>query len=480
MKSLFEVGKAFGRKYLWGMSDDESSSKVRRELIGNSVYTTKELVKGVDLELLRRIVESEPLLRKAIAKKNSDTFKNWFEVKTKDGENAPDDILELIHNFDKKTNFPSLLYKSGFCSNTYGTGFIEKLYREPNKTKSDTNATGKQLIDIALLNSECIRERKVKPNDKTKTNFLVYKKKGSSEELFIHPSRVEVVRIDHLPHSYFGISTVKVLWNILKSKMLADVSSGEILNWFGRGMFDITIQDMDDEDEDKAKNVLKKHPDYLIHNQDFATEVKNPTRIDPQPFYDYFYVNIAAALVMPKQMLIGGDIGNVTGSEVGTSAYYSDVQNNQLLVFTNIIENIYKELLTTHGKKWDYVIEWNPIYVDELSEAKILQTRSYSATQSVSNGIVSIPEARKMLNDGIVDLDPNKIPKPPVEDKPPVSDPNIEPQPVIKPQSNSISLLTKYQKKMIKNLKEKGKIELEEQEKRLKEAKKVSGLKGKK
>jgi len=52
-------------------------------------------------------------------------------------------------------------------------------------------------------------------------------------------------------------------------------------------------------------------------------DVKNPTHIDPSPFYDYFYTNIAAVIDMPKHMLIGGEMGNVTGSEVGTSAYYS-------------------------------------------------------------------------------------------------------------------------------------------------------------
>jgi len=475
MRTVREYFRDVGEKYIWGLSDNPSEpTKSKVKHMGKTNLHTRELVKGGDLELLRKIVMSEPLVRKAIFKKNRDTFKNWFVVKDKNGEVIPDNIYNIIKSFDKKTLFPSLLFKSGVCANIYGTGFIEKIYNENMNTDSKTKITNrKNLIDLELLNPEFIRERKNNPeNSKDETLYPVYRGKDTRTEKLIHPSRLEVVCIDKLPFSYFGISVPKVLWNILNSKMNGDVSSGELLNWFGRGMFDISINGMTDEDKNITEAEVRKHPDYLIHDEKVTTNVVNPTRIDPTPFYDYFYTNIAAAMEMPKHMLTGAEIGNVTGSEVGISAYYSDIENIQKLVFTPIIENIYKELLRSYNKEWDYEIEWNPIFVDELSEAKILQTRAYSATQTYSNGIVDTEEARRMLNQGIQELDVGKKIK--NDNKPGTTDPNVEPQPTIKPKDKYSykPFLTKSQQEMIERTKLKGKIEEMMQEIRLEEAKK--------
>jgi len=475
MTTLREIIRDVGERYIWGLSatdDTSSNSKVKR--IGGSNDYSGNRTKDVDLELLRKIVISEPLIRKAIFKKNRDTFKNWFVIQDMDGNILSDRNYKIIRAFDKKTLFPNLLMQTGISANIYGTGFIEKIYNENSNTSSMSKITSrKNLIDLEILNSENIRERKKNPNNEHDSMLYPVYSKGNSGEKFIHPSRLEVVRIDKLPYSYFGISTVKILWNVLNSKMNADVSSGELLNWYGRGMYDIEIEGMTPEDENETKKQVKKHPDYLIHDEKVKVSVVNPTRIDPTPFYDYFYTNIAAGLEMPKHMLTGAEIGNVTGSEVGTSAYYSDIENTQKLVFTPIIENIYKELFRSFNKSWDYEIVWNPIFVDELSEAKILQTRSYSATQAANSGIVDTGEARKMLNQGIVYLDPDKKIESIINDSPKVSDPNVEPQPVEKRESDEsiyTPFLTPLQKDMIERTKLKGKIEEELQEQRIREA----------
>jgi len=419
------------------------------------------MTQGGNLELYRRIVEYEPLTKKAIFKKNDDTFKNWLSIVDENGEKAPKEVLSLINIFDKKTKFPQLLFDSGINANTYGTGFIEKQYREHKNTKAKSDATGKKLIDLEILSSEYIKNTETIDG----VRYPVYKKK-MEEKVYIHPSRLEVVRIDNIGNNYFGLPIPKLLWNTLQSKMNSDLSSGEILE-FAAGMFDLTIQDMDDEQETKAETKFGEHPKYLIHDQDYELKAETPNRIDPKSFYDYFYVNIASAMNMPKHMLIGAEMGNVTGTEVGTSAYYSDIENIQKRVFTPIVESIYSELLESNGMTWKYFIDWNPIFVDELSEAKILQTRAYSAVQAFNAGIIDEGEARKMLMEGVIDLELDKKIKKETPGGAKPSDPNVNPQPVIKPQS-----LTDEQKKMIKNWKDYCKREELAQEERLKEAKK--------
>jgi hypothetical protein len=460
-------------KDFFGLSEEKS--KVQRPIDVNSVYGTERLIEEVNIRQLRQIVLREPLLRKAIVKKNRDTFKNWFVIRDSFNELMNENIYRVIKNFDKKSNIVYKLMLAGISANIYGTGFIEKIYNEHGNAKAiNPVQSGRELIDLHVIDSECITKRKRNPdNPQDKTMYLVYEdKRVSREPVFIHPSRIEVVKIDELPYNFFGISVVNIVLNVLKSKMNADISSGEILNWFGHGIIDLTIEDMNDEQEKNAKIWLDKKPDYFVHDQDYNTNVINPSSINPSPFYDYFYTNIAAVLDMPKHMLIGAEIGGVTGSEVGVAAYYSDIENIQKLIFTPTIENIYTELLKSRGKPWNYYLDWNPIFVDELSDAKILQTRAYAASQCVNavNPILSIPEARKLFSDGYLDLDPDDIPDKLVgEPEESVSDPNIEPQPVKKPEKN-VEELSAEQLEMIKKYRILGERELEEQEKRLKEA----------
>lgn len=477
MKSLREVVGNVGSKYIWGLSiDDDSQSKVKHKVKSN-VNNVEESPDSATMEKLRQIILDEPIVRKAIFKKNRDTFKNWFEVKDKDGKLISDSNYEIIRRFDRKSSFKQILFQAGISANIYGTGFIEKIYNEQKGTKAISPITSrKNLIDLDILDSECITKRVRNPNNESDTTYYpVYKeaKLGDSEDKLIHPTRLEVIRIDKLPYSYFGISIAKVLWNTLKSKQNGDVGAGELLNWYGRGMYDIGIEGMNTEDEKHTERQVKKHPDYLIHDEKVTVDVVNPTRIDPSPLYDLFYTNISCGIEMPKSMLLGDEKVN----DANINSYYSDIENIQTIVFTPVIERIYEELFRSFGKKWDYYIVWNPSYYDKLSEAKILQTRAYSATQAKNSGIIDNGEARDILNTGIIELDVNKKITPPVQPAQKVSDPNIEPQPSVKPVSVKEDIkpvytpfLTSFQKEMIEKIKLKGKIEEELQELRIKEA----------
>ena len=457
MTSLFDLG----RKYIWGKTELQQS-KVTRSLNKN-LNIVENKSSNADPSMLEAIACKEPLVLKAIYKKNRDIFKNWFVIRPVDEKDKIDPmVLKILKDFDKKTNFPNKLYVSGVCANIYGTGFIEKIYNEHGNSKAmNPPGDNAKLVDLNLLSSKHITSRKKSDKKGDSILYPVFKK-GFTDEVLIHPDRLSVVRTDWLPGNFFGISKVYVMMNILKSKMTADQASGDFVDWVSKGITDVTIKGMQDEQEKSATKVLKSHPNTLIHDEDYSVAVHNPARIDLGSFFDYFYVNIAAGLEMPKHVLIGSETGNVTGSEVGISSYYGDVQNIQTLVFTPIIEDIYKEVLAAHGKEWKYEIYWNPIFVDELSEAKILQTRAYSATQTVASNIISIPEARKMLNEGVVKLDADKVPE--VEKPPqPTTDPNVEPQPVIKPQSR-IRPLTEFEKKMIEKYRKIGEEILKEQD----------------
>lgn len=436
MKTLNIFGKEI-------FSYGEPVSAIHSKMYSGTMAASSDYAKPLNVKQLGNTVLAEPLLYKAIVKKNFDTVRNWFEIKTiEDGKEVPKFVLKLIHEFNERNNFKRLLAKTGVSANIYGTGFIERTYigEEEPDLSSKPNPDRKPL-GLILQNSENITERRPRKYSRGKNRKVKYwicKSQKSGQEIEIHPDRLQDVSIDSLPNSPFGISKVNIVRNILHSKMDSDVSSGEILNWFGSGLYDVMIQNMDEEQRKATEKKLASHPDFLIHDQDYELDVKNPTRIDPAPFYNYFYTNIAAVMVMPTHMLTGATPGNVTGSEVGFSDYIHDIENIQEVVYTPLIVKLYKHLLNTHGHTWKYKVDWNPCFIDELSEAKILQTRSFSAVQNVNAGIIDIKEARIMLNEGVMNLVPGKIPKKPIQPVivPTGTEPNTEPQPAVKPKQD--------------------------------------------
>ena len=472
--------KLFGKTVLSYGADE---SRIFNKLYSGSMSAGKDYTTPLSVQQLRRVAISEPLLYKAIVKKNLDTFRNWFEIKPlNDNDQLPSRIADIIYDFDERTNIRHILPQSGICANIYGTGFIERTFEGERDPKLDSrpNMSHKPL-GLILHNPENITTVKQKPRSKDKTWYWVYKDaKNPSVEILIHPDRLQPTIIDSLPFSRFGISKVNICKNILNSKMDADVSSGETLNWFGSGMYDLTINDMQEDQYNAAEKNLKTHPDYLIHDQDYSLDVKNPTRIDPAPFYDYFYTNIAATMVMPTHMLTGVQMGNVTGSETGFSDYIHDIENIQNVIFTPLIVKIYKQLLKSHGYTWKYKIKWNPSFIDELSEARILQTRSFSAVQNVNANIISKEEARIILNEGAISLDPDDVPedKSPGIPKPVGIEPNPEPQPVVKPKQDKakmgiVDITPEQEKLLIEKMRLDGLREMEEQERRLLEARRI-------
>jgi len=460
MPSLYELS----RKYIWGKEEAHS-------LIASEV---PEMTPPSELSnlMLRNIALSEPLILKTFLKKNKDIVRNWHKIKNPDDKKeVPKEVSRLLYNFDKKQRVKQKMFTAGLCSDVYGTGFIELKYNE-RKNANASNMPNSTFVGIELLNPEHITKIDFHPSKKDDLLYFIYQNPEDRKhlgEVYIHPSRVLPYITNKLPFSNFGISKVKTAANILRSKMNADKSAGNILE-FMAGMYDIKIEGMQPEQEKKAKETVKKHPAYLIHDEDYEVKVEKPGKVEPASFYDYFYTNIAAVSEMPKNMLTGADTGNVTGSEVGASNYYSDCADIQDVIVSPILEIIYGLYLKNFKLDWNYDINWNIIYVDELSEAKILQTRAYSATQGYIAGILKSIEARQILNEGTIHL-VGDYERPPEEK---VSNPNIEPQgdPKKPDKAKNIKFITQQQIDLIEKIRRNGLKELREQEKRVVDANK--------
>ena len=424
-------------------------------------------------EMYRKVAFSEPMVMKAIAKKNRDTLHNWFVIKRLDGKNPVQQDLNILHEFDVDTRFPQKLEIAGKCKDIYGDGWIEKIYFGDTRQAWQPPPENARIVGLKVLNSERITKtgfRKEDMKKKNPTEYYIYTKTGD-DDVYFHPDRLIHVA-ELLPYSKFGHSKIETLKNILHSKMNADTASGEALDWSSRGIRDMTIHNCTPEQRDAMVKEFKKEHNFYVHDEDYELGIHNPQLADPKSYYDYFERNIGAPFHIPQHVLSGVEPGHVTGSEIGTADYQRDVENDQKMLFGPLVEDLYTEVLSSHGRTWRYEIVWNKTFIDELSEGKIIEKRALAAVQLYINRVAGLTECRRIVNDGVIDINPFVIPddiKEEAEFQP--HTPNVEPnKPGPDEERRVVRPLSPISKEMIELLKEQGRKELEEQEKRLEEA----------
>jgi|GEM_PF-2109751 len=367
------------------------------------------------------------LFIKGTIKKNSDTFRAWFKLKRDDGIKMPQDEIDTIRYFEKRTQIKQKFKIAGISADIWGDGYLLIKFNEKldKREKASTRLKRKvpedaEPLDVILLNPENIKEMYY-PDDEghnlitngiNKQIYYHYINIKKNENFPIHPDRILHVKTFELPNSPFGISKVQILRNILAASEDIDVATGEILKWFSHGIQVLTKAGMQKAERTKALELLAKHPNYFAFSEKYKLEVINPTAINPTPFYEHVVQAVADALIMPKHVLQGLVVGRVTGAEVGWADYYRDIRDNQDLVYTPLIEKLYGYLGKSNNKDFSkYEVVWETTYIDELAEAEILGKRVAAAANAKSAGLISIKEARRIINEGNIELDPEKIPK---------------------------------------------------------------------
>ncbi len=369
----------------------------------------------LDPEKRREIANHSPLLMKGVRKKSLDTFRAWFMLETLEGRGKPIKAdMDLLQSFEKRSNFKLKLAETRIASHIYGDGFLLITFTKDDGTQlSDPVSPESEPYSVSIINSEYITDLKYFNKEYERLGILHYRYKKGMQETFIHPDRIIHVPANQIPGKYLGVSTIDLLRYTIYSKKNVDIAAGYILSWFSRGMTDITVNGAEEDELQDWENVAKLHPTYWAHNEDTEIKYIEPKAIDPKPFYDYIVLNIAAALNMPTHILTGIQIGRVEGSEIGFADYYRDVRDEQELIFTPIIENLYSRILRANGRQWKYKLSWNPIYIDEMAEAKLLEIKVNAAEKALNGskmgqGFIDTEEARSIFNHGQIELDTQK------------------------------------------------------------------------
>jgi len=425
MATLMDKLDSFMKGYIYRTANESDADEPlsKAEDYGEE---SKKWAAGKELTPKRRRELSllAPFFMKATKKKNLDRFRAWFEFENISTRKPPTAVdAKIFQMFNDKVNPKFKFVIANICADIYGDGFILKKYNKDWKNKDDTidyelpPKPGAKLANLELINPENLTEMKYL-TDKSPKKGKLFKKKGTQhyyyfnkktgKEMYIHPERIMHFKDDQLPFSKLGISKVDMLRNIIESEQDIDIATGEILKWFSHGILEMTKTGMQPKEKEAILKVMAEHPNFYANDDRYKLQVHNPTAIDPKEFYNYLVLAIASVFVMPTQVLLGVQIGKVTGAETGYSDYYRDVKDKQELIDTPLIKQLYTEVLSGYGRAFSYEPVWNDIFVGELAEAELIGKRAATVQILIQAGIIDKSEGRQMMNKGKIYLNPDK------------------------------------------------------------------------
>ena len=314
----------------------------------------------------------DPLIFKGITKKAEDLFREGWSIEDpRDGYDVPDEFEAEIERFNEEIQLKQKLMQLAINTFIYGDGFLEL---DDGGNANEEISYG-ELKDVHIIYPPAM---KISIDEYGIVQEYVFRWKGN--EVKFHPSRIIHTKFYSYGDSNYGISVIEVAYNNLLAKMNADVAAGHIIYMAGKPFPVLKkLTRANEQEMDKMEEILKNlNPKTgLALDGDFEFDLKNPSPLNPTPFNNNFYINLAAALRMPLMILIGVQKGAVTGSEVDLSDYYKDIKNLQEIVFTPVLRRIYEA--RTGKKPFSYTIYWHPIFIDEKSEAEIFKIKCQCA-----------------------------------------------------------------------------------------------------
>jgi len=454
------------KNYIAPTEEEIKVGKKEEELVaGDGLFPEQKhdpFTKKLSVEKCIDVAGQCPLFMKGARKKARDSIRAWHRIEHLDKTKKPFSLdLFYINQFSQRNNLKKLWETFRVASYVTGDGYLLITFDKDEKTNlEDPPAEGACPYKVRLLNSKFIPEIGYYPERKEfwearKVKHFHYVDDKNNEDLWIHPDRIIHMENDKL-FGEFGNSKVNLLRNIIKSSVNIDIATGDILAWFAHGLLDIMQEGCGDNERKRWENIVKLHPGAYIHDETAKLTALAPQAIDPKPFYDYLVLSIAAAFYMPTHILTGIQVGKVTGAEIGTGDYVKDLKDDQELDHNPLLNRLYEMILKAKNRKWNnYEIVWNPIYIDELSEAEILE-KKVSAAEKALNGVrgaggfIDIEEARRIFNLGQISLDASKkikvrepqIQKPETPEKP--DDEDEDEESIVKPTEKAKDAAKKY------------------------------------
>jgi len=341
--------------------------------------------------------KSSPKLFHGINKRARDIVYSDFKIINPDeGKDVPDKIKKIVAAFIKEHDINNKIYHAVQEAFWNGTGWLEWVcsYTDDPKTK----LSGK-LMDVVYVNTKTMVGEKY--NKYMKPEFFI--QKIGLKRQPIHASRLQPIVFYPSGNSSFGIGLPQIAQRVIKADNDATKAMGDNLIMFGHPFPVINTRDNQNEKAiDQGWDILNKlrKKDLkvgFVGFKDDKFQMLNPESPNPDAILNHFYIEFAASLEIPLQLLIGSEMSKLTGNEMELADYYKSVETYQYTVLSPIYNHLCKLLL---GDEWVYDFQWESVYTDDEMQNNInVAYMNAVGTAYNDKGLIELPEARQLLRD---------------------------------------------------------------------------------
>lgn len=348
------------------------------------------------LDLCENAYLKEPLTRKGILKRSHDAVENWITIISPN-----DEIIDVLMEFTEEINLQNKLIDILKNAMIYGVGYAEVVYND--NSNSNEEPTSKEIIDLVLIDPKTITP--IYQNDPTKEDYdkLLYYLQQSPDPTIkpvkLHPSRIIELIWDTLSDGRIYVGLIEPMLHIINAKIILDKASGQIPKKVISQIVIASIEGATATELDAWDNALQQMQDAgrFVSSERASLDIKEGGQgLDIKPYSDHLIYQIAGGVGVPFTVLLGAGAGTLSTSEINLRDYYSDIKDIQVKL-TPIIIRLFDLELKELNLPLDYEIQWNEIFTDEKNEAEILERKSRALDILLSNGVISVNEAREML-----------------------------------------------------------------------------------
>ncbi len=367
-----------------------TGARTIRNIIGKE-KTSKEL---------KLAYACEPCVHKAINKQASDTFERWFEVRPPEGEELPERVDEVVKDLVTRTGMKQKLILMLKQAMILGTGYLEIVF-DNDSADLDEGPNGGGISDLVLVDSDTIVPIvDEKFGSETHGEILHFEQTISGEVKKIHPSRIIYFPFDQMGTEPEGISVIRPVYELVKSKIILDQLSGKIPQSVVKQIIDLRITGANTDDLKKGEEKLKEVQNALrfVGSEKHDFKVHDAGRgLDVEPFTEHVVQQLSTGLGIPKTIMTGAEAGKLATAEINLRDYYSDIRNLQER-FTPIIRRVFDvEFEFQSLKDINYEIEWNVLYTNDAAESEILFNKARAADYLITSGTLSADEVREIF-----------------------------------------------------------------------------------
>jgi len=372
----------------------------------------------------RKAYERNGITRKLVNKIASDTFDNWFFIKS-ENEQLIKDVTDVFSSKSSKLrdtgvahlNLQWNLKECRKVGMVEGYALLALGFSDEGEL-SEKVENPRSLDYLSIITPSDVRKLILDEDENSKTygEIIAAKVKiGKGEAKTIHASRFIFLPVNTYGNSMNGIGFVKPAYNYLTVLDNVIWSTGQGFYRYASGFPHIKKKGGSPTEMNKIKKQWKDVNSLTGWVSDDDTEIAftgaKGSALNPENYFKVALEAVAMSFDIPLQIVEGAAAGAVTGSEMNLKDYYSDISSKQELDETPVIEQLIRILQDTKQvAQGEFSIEWNPLEeMDEKELAEIDKLKAETEKIRIEAGVLDPDKVKEEIEKEAMQDTPDSV-----------------------------------------------------------------------